>query len=90
MALVKIDTKNIMTTWEAMNRYADKYFHMVITERVDEGDNDKGYVIYTYDHLAELKEIPRVETKGKSILRGAGVEVEPIGQIGGIIFHERI
>jgi len=42
--LERIQTEEIMTTRAAMLKYRTKYFIMIITNTVDEGDNDLGYV----------------------------------------------
>jgi len=49
--LKKIETKEIMTLRQARNVYRDYYLHFVITEEVDRGDNDLGYVIYIYIYM---------------------------------------
>ena len=85
--LTKIEKKEIMTKWDAINKYADKYFHMVITERVDGHQNDLGYVIYTYDDEREIRDIPREEYEGSVVAHCVGYSAEPFGQIGGITVH---
>ena len=47
--LKEITTQEIMTIREAYKKYRTKHFLMVITEIVDQCDNDLGYVIYTAD-----------------------------------------
>jgi hypothetical protein len=59
--LEKIESKEIMTSREAHQKYETKFFVMVITEVVDQGDNDLGYVIYTADDRRELNKIPQSE-----------------------------
>ena len=57
--LTRIETKEIMTSWKAKNKYSDKYIRFVITEEVDRGDNDLGYVAYVYDKDGEQLKIPK-------------------------------
>ena len=85
--LKKIEGHEIMTVWEAMNKYRDYRFHMVITEEVDRGDNDLGYVIYTYEEEAEMRGIPREELKGKTVGILIGVAAEKGMHIGGVEIH---
>ena len=88
--LKKIEGQEMMTVWDAMNKYRDYYFHMVITKKVDGGDNDLGYVIYTYDNKREAREIPRSELEGKVVGRFIGVAAEKGTFIGGMEFHGKI
>ena len=87
--LKKIESKEIMTAWEACNIYRDKYFHFVITEQVDlGGQNDLGYVAYTYDNLREMRGIPKEEFE--NVLHGSlvGVAAEPYGDLQRIIRYD--
>jgi hypothetical protein len=59
--LEKIETKEIMTSKEARLKYETKFFVMVFTEIIDQGDNDRGYVIYAADDERELAKIPQSE-----------------------------
>jgi len=88
--LKKIETKEIMTHWQARNVYRDYYFHFLITEEVDRGDNDLGYVIYIYDNLDEMQYIPREELRHSRVSITLGVAAEPPGLIGGIEFRGKI
>jgi len=83
----KIETKEIMTRRAAMLKYRTKYFRMVITEVVDQGDNDLGYVIYVADTERELRKISRDEYKDKKIAYMFGVAAEPFPQIGNVVYH---
>jgi hypothetical protein len=65
LMLEKIEAKEIMTSFEAHEKYNTKFFIMIFTEVVDQGDNDLGYVIYTADSDRELNEVPRSEYIGK-------------------------
>ena len=72
-----------MTTWEAKNKYRDKYFRFVIIEQVDGCDNDLGYVVYTYDNKREMRGIPREEFRDIRSGVFTGVAAEP-PEFGGI------
>ena len=85
--LDKIETQEIMTTRSAMEKYRTKYFDMVITEVVDKGDNDLGYVIYIADDERELLEIPRDEYRGMTVAFLLGIAAEPYPQIGNIVYY---
>lgn len=85
--LEKIETKEIMTKRAAKEKYRTKYFRMVITEVVDQGDNDRGYVIYTADTERELCQVPRSEYKDKMVAFTLGVAAEPFPQIGNVVYH---
>ena len=88
--LKKIEKKEILTTWEAKNKYRDKYFRFVITEQVDGCDNDLGYVVYTYDNKREMRGIPREEFKNVYYGSLLGVAAEPpdFGGIGRIMSYD--
>ncbi|MCL2198069.1 MAG: hypothetical protein FWB80_04020 [Defluviitaleaceae bacterium] len=86
--LEKIETKEIMTHRAACEKYRTKYFRMVMTEEVDQADNDLGYVIYTADTEKELRQIPRSEYKGKCIVFTAGIAAEPYPQVGNVVYHD--
>ena len=88
--LSEIKTKEIMTTRAAMEKYRTQYFIMVITEIVDQGDNDVGYVIYTADTEKELANTPRDEYKDKRFALMFGVAAEPYPLIGNVVHHETI
>jgi len=85
--LKKIETQEIMTTRAAMEKYRTQYFDMVITEIVDQGDNDLGYVIYVADEKKELLAVPRNEYKGKKVAFMLGVAAEPYPQTGNVVYH---
>ena len=86
--LKKIETQEIMTTRAATDKYRTEHFVMVITEVVDHGDNDLGYVIYTADKDKELHSIPRNEYKGKKIAFLFGDGTEPYPSIGNVVYHD--
>jgi len=88
--LRKIEGQEIMTVWEAMNKYRDYYFQMVITEEVDRGNQDKGYVIYIYDDQREMRKIPFEEYEGLVISSEIGVAAEKGIHIGGVTIHGTI
>ena len=85
--LNKIDTQEIMTTRDASVKYRTQYFVMVITDVVDQADNDLGYVIYTADEKKEFQNISRDEYKGKKVAFMLGVAAEPYPQIGNVVYH---
>ena len=86
--LTRIETKEIMTSWEARNKYRDKYIRFIITEIVDRGDNDLGYVVYVYDKEREEFEIPKEGFKDIMFAALIGVAAEPFGQFERIIRHD--
>jgi hypothetical protein len=83
----KIENKEIMTTRAAMLKYRTKYFLMVITESVDQGDNDLGYVLFVADTENELCKVPRSEYKDEDIAIMLGVAAEPYPTIGNVVYH---
>ena len=85
--LTKIETKEIMTTRQAAEKYRDKYFQMAITQDVDGLDNDLGYVMYIYDCEREVLNIPNEEIEGARIGWFIGVAAEKGWHIGGFYFH---
>ena len=90
--LKKIEKKEIMTAWEAMNKYRDKYFYFVITEQVDGCDNDLGYVVYTFDSERELRGIPRNEFRDirSGVFTGVAAEPPDFGGIGRIVSYDAV
>lgn len=86
--LKKIENQEIMTMREAKEKYCTKYFRMVITEVIDKGDSDLGYVIYIADDEREFLTIPREEYKGKKIAFSLGGLAEPYPLIGNVVYHE--
>ena len=85
--LEKIETKEIMTTNAAIKKYNTKYFIMIITDIVDRGDNDLGYVIYTADKDKDLNAVPRSEYHGMRAAFMQGRSVEPYPIIGNVVYH---
>jgi hypothetical protein len=85
--LEKIETNEIMTRRAAKVKYRTKYFIMEITEIVDRGDNDLGYIMYIADSNKELDKVPRSEYKGKKIAFSLGVAAEPYPLIGNLVYH---
>ncbi|MCL2224370.1 MAG: hypothetical protein FWB96_05330 [Defluviitaleaceae bacterium] len=86
--LEKIETKEIMTCWEAMQKYRTQHFIMAITEEVDQCYNDLGYVMYVADKEREFHQIPRSEYKDKQIAFMFGVAAEPYPIIGNVVYHD--
>jgi hypothetical protein len=86
--LEKIETKEIMTHYEARMKYKTKFFIMIRTEDVDGGENDLGYVIYTADTERELNKVPRSEYIGKRASFSMGYSAEPYLIIGNVVYHD--
>ena len=82
--LKKIETKEIMTTRAAMEKYESYYFLMVITEIIDHTDNDLGYVIYITDDIREYAKVPRSEYKGIRVASMQGIAAESFPSFGGL------
>ena len=77
-----------MTKLAAKKKYSTQYFIMVITNVIDKGDNDLGYVIYTADDKREFRKIPRDEYKGKRIALTLGGEAEPFPLVGNVVYYD--
>ena len=88
--LKKIETQEIMTKRKARVKYRTQYIVMIITEVVDQGDNDLGYVIYVADDEREQLQIFRDEYKGKRVAFTLGVAAEPYPQIGNVVYYDQI
>jgi hypothetical protein len=88
--LKKIETREIMTTWDAALKYRTQYFVMIITEVIDQGQNDLGYVIYTADDESEIFKIPMNEYKDKRVAFKIGYAAEPYPQIGNVVYHDKV
>ena len=76
-----------MTTNAAMKKYRTNFFIMIITDEVDRGDNDLGYVLYIADKKRELTKIPRNELDGKQFAIMLGGAAEPYPTIGNVVYH---
>ena len=88
--LEKIEKKEIMTVWDAKVKYETKQFIMVITQVVDRGQKDLGYVIYTADSDYEFLKIPREEIDGLPIGIMMGVGAWPYPSYGGLeVVHHK-
>jgi UDP-glucose 6-dehydrogenase len=85
--LEKIESKEIMTTRNAMEKYRTKYFLMVITDVVDQGDNDLGYVIYAANSIKELAQAPINDYKGMMVGSLLGVAAEPYPSFGSVVHY---
>jgi len=86
--LEKIETGEIMTRRAAMLKYRTQHFVMVITEVVDQGDNDLGYIMYVADSDDEILKIPQNEYEDKKIAFMFGVAAEPYPIIGNVVYHD--
>ena len=85
--LIEITDKKIMTTFEACKKYSDKYFIMIITERVDGQQNDLGYVIYAADTEKELSQVPREYYKDLNYALMQGGAAEPFPSLDRVVYH---
>jgi len=85
--LQEIKSQEIMTKRAAMVKYRTQYFIMIITDIVDQGDNDLGYVMYAADSKRELLKIPREKYKDKPFALMLGVAAEPYPLIGNVVYH---
>jgi hypothetical protein len=85
--LEKIETKEIMTMKEAQKKYETKFFRMIITETVDRGENDLGYVIYTADDERELNKVPMDEYKGQRMAFMIGGMAYPYPMTGKVVHY---
>jgi len=88
--LKKIETREIMTRRDAMLKYRTQHFVMVITEVVDQGDNDLGYIMYVADNEREFHKIPQSEYDDKKIAFMFRVAAEPYPIIGNVVYHAEV
>ena len=79
-----------MTAREAYKKYSTKYFIMIITERVDMGDNDLGYVLFTADTRKELSQAPREKYKDLAYSIKEGGAAEPFPSLGNVVYHAQV
>jgi len=86
--LEKIEAKEIITKRDARKKYPTKYFRMIITETVDQADNDLGYVIYIADDQRELSNVPINEYKGQKMAFMIGGMAEPYPTVGNVVYYE--
>ena len=82
--LEKVEKKEIMTVWDAKVKYETKQFIMVITEEVDRGQKDLGYVMYTADTGREIAKVPTSELKGLRFGIFQGNDSWPYPSYGGL------
>ena len=87
--LTEITTKEIMTTREACKKYSTKYFIMIITEEIDRGDNDLGYVVFTADTQKERSQAPKEKYKNKGLYYALmeGGAAEPCPSFDRVVYH---
>ena len=88
--LTEIKTKEIITKSEARKKYSTKYFIMIITQRVDRGDNDLGYVLYTADTEVERSQAPREKYDGMQVAFLQGGAAEPFPSVGNVVYHAQV
>jgi hypothetical protein len=86
--LNQVKSQEILTKRAARVKYRTKYIVMIITDVVDQADNDLGYVIYVSDDERELLEISRDQFKGKTVAFTLGVAAEPHPQIGNVVYYD--
>jgi len=84
----KVELKEVMTTRAAMEKYRTQYFIMAITDVVDQGDNDLGYVLYIADDKRDLLKVDRSLYQNKRVGLMQGIAAEPYPQIGNIVCYE--
>ena len=89
----KIDSKEIMTRSEAMEKYKKYHIGFVTTERqLSDPDNTKGYVVCIMDSYDEGYTIPRRTDDGRfiSVMSGYAVGGTEIGALyyGGV-YHDQ-
>jgi len=88
--LIEIKVKEIMTVYEACEKYSTKYFIMIITEEIDKGDNDLGYVLYAADTRKELSQAPRENYKDLNYALMQGGAAEPFPSLGRVVYHAHV
>ena len=88
--LTEIKTREIMTAREASKKYSTKYFIMIITEVVDNGDNDLGYVLYAADTEKELAQVPRENYKDMYYALKQGGAAEPYPSFDRVVYHAHV
>ena len=84
MSVKKIDEKEIITTREAKEKYEKHHMGFVVTEpKIEDPDNEKGYVVCLLDSYDEGFKISRKTGDGKfiSILSGYAVGGTEIGGV---------
>ena len=88
--LKEINTKEVITRRAARALYRTQHIVMVITNEVDQGDNDQGYVMYIADDERELLSVSRDEYKDKVVAFMSGVAAEPYPQIGNVVYYDQV
>ena len=88
--LTELTTKEIMTKSEARKKYSTKYFIMIIIERIDMGDNDLGYVLFTADTDKELSQAPREKYKDLCYALMQGGAAEPYPSFDRVVYHAQV
>jgi len=84
MSVKKIDDQEIITTREAKEKYKQYHIGFVITEpKIEDPDNEKGYVVCILDSYNEGFTIPRKTDDGAfiSIMPGYSVGGTELGGI---------
>ena len=88
--LTEITSKEIMTLKAARKKYRTQYFIMIITEVVDQGDNDLGYVLYAADTEMELAQVPRENYKDMNYALMQGGAAEPFPSFDRVVYHAQV
>ena len=86
--LRKVETKELLTTFEAKKKYRDNYIFMEIVKVVDGLDNDLGYVLYTIDEERDKRMVPLELFNGERVVASMpGYAYESFVQVGNIVYH---
>ena len=88
--LTKIQDKEIISVWDAVNKYQEKYFIMIITETIDNVYHDRGYVIYASENRKDLIDIPLDEyTEGKATFwKGLPKVLSPMDEMSRVVYYD--
>jgi len=86
--LEKITTGEIMTRRDASFKYRTQYIMMMITEEVDNGDNDLGYVMYVAEDKREFRKVDMNEYRNKRIALLVGWAAEPYPSLGNVVYYD--
>ena len=86
--LRKIETRELLTSYEARQKYKSNLIIMEIEQVVNGQDRDLGYVRYTVDKERELRLVPKDEFEGKRVALLEGGLYEPLYSFSRIMHHE--
>ena len=86
--LTVMKDKEIMTVWDAVMKYKEKWIYFVVTDKEPTGyrsDDDLGYVVFLADTDSELASADISSYRGMSTICMPGYSATgPYPQIGGI------